>query len=163
VDLLDEAEPGEHRLHARPRHRVRQAVQPGVKIEVGGHGKLEVERGLLEYDAEARQRRHAVARHVVAHDLDASAVRRKQSAKHLKQRRLAGAGEAQHCNEFAGKRLEAKAIDGADRAEALAHIVQQQSRRSLGWLVHAASVVPRHDSFHENIPGGWLPTLFERA
>ena len=140
MDVRNEAEPGEQRLHARPRHRVRQAVQPGVEIEVGSHGKLEVERGLLEYDAEARQRGHAVARHVMPHDLDAPAVRRKQPAKHLKQRRLPGAVEAQHCNEFAGKRLEADAIDGADRAEALAHIIQQQSRRSLGGLVHANRV-----------------------
>ncbi len=65
----------------------RNAVQPGVEHQVGGDRELEVERRLLEHDAEPRQRRHRVARHVVAHHLDAAGIGGEQAGEQLEQRR----------------------------------------------------------------------------
>jgi len=62
-----------------------------MEQEVGSHRELEVEGGLLEYDAEPRQRRHRIARHVVTHDLDAAGIRHEQAGEQLEQRGLAGA------------------------------------------------------------------------
>ena len=36
--------------------------------------RLEIERRLLKYDAELAERRHGIAPHVVAHDLDAAGI-----------------------------------------------------------------------------------------
>ena len=102
-------------------------MQAGVKQEVGRDGKLEIERRLLENDAEPRQRRHRVVRHVVAHDLNAAGIRHEQPGQQLKQRGLAGTVGAEQRNEFAGMDLEADAVDGTDRPIGLDHVVQQQS------------------------------------
>src|SRR5687767_2462809 len=69
-----EAEPCKFSVDTRLRGRVRYAMQAGVEQKIGGHRELKIEGGLLEYDAELRQRRHGIARHVVTHDLDTAAV-----------------------------------------------------------------------------------------
>ena len=73
--------------------------------------KLEIERRLLEHDAELRQRRHRIARHVVAHDLDAAGVGSEQAGEQLEQRRFAGAVRAEQGDEFARLGVEADAVD----------------------------------------------------
>ena len=95
-------------------HRARDAVQAGMKQEVGGDGELEVEGRLLEHDAEPRQRRHRIARHVVAHHLDAAGIGREQAGQQLEQRSLAGAVGAEQCDELAGLGFQAHAVNGAD-------------------------------------------------
>ena len=84
------------------RDRARNAVQPGVEQEIGGDRQFEVERRLLEHDAEPRQRRHRIARHVVAHDLDAAGIGHEQAGEQLEQRRLAGAVGPEQRDELAG-------------------------------------------------------------
>jgi len=49
------------RRDAGLRDGARDAVQAGMEQEIGGDRELEVERGLLEHDAEPRQRRHGIA------------------------------------------------------------------------------------------------------
>ena len=102
-------------------------VVVGMKQKVGGDGELEVERGLLKDDTESRQRRDRVARHVMAHHLDAPGIGREQAGEQLEQCRLAGAIGTEQGDEFSGPGLEAHAIDGANRPVALDDIVQQQS------------------------------------
>src|SRR5262249_7122029 len=114
---------------------------------------LEVEGGLLEDDTEPGQRRHRIARHVVAHDLDAAGIGREQAGEQLKQRGLARAVGAEQRDEFAGMGLEADAVDGADGAVGLDHVVEQQSGRG-----------PVRSFAHElRPPAVALPGIFNRA
>ena len=54
--------------------RARNAVQAGVKQQIGGHREFEIERRLLKDNAEHRQRGHRIAPHVVPHDPDAAGI-----------------------------------------------------------------------------------------
>ncbi len=63
--------------------------------------ELEIEGRLLEHDAELRQRRHRIARHVVAHDLDAPGIGDEKAGEQLEQRGLAGAVGTEQRNELA--------------------------------------------------------------
>ena len=76
VGALGKSEPHKLLFDMGLRHGARDPVQAGMKEEVRGDGKLEVERRLLKHDTEPRQRRDRVARHVVAHHLDASGIGR---------------------------------------------------------------------------------------
>ena len=78
VGAVGKPEPRELVGDARVRIGSRHAVESGVKQEIGGDRELEVERRLLEHDAKARERRHRVARHVVAHHHDATGIGREQ-------------------------------------------------------------------------------------
>ena len=135
VGALGEAEPCQLLLDARLGDRARNAVQAGMEQKIGGDGELEVERRLLEDDAEPRQRRHRIARHVVAHHLDAAGIGGEQAGEQLEQRRLAGAIGAEQGDELAGMGGQADAVDGADRAIGLDDVVQQQGRCSF-WILH---------------------------
>ena len=68
----------------------------------------------------------AIARHVVAHHLDAAGIGGEQAGQELEQRRLAGAVRPEQRDELAGLRRQADAIDRADRPVALDDIVEQQ-------------------------------------
>ena len=110
------------------RDRARHAVQAGMEHQVGGHRQFEIEGRLLEHDAELRQRRHRIARHVVAHHLDAAGVGDEQAGEQLKQRRFAGAVRAQERDELAGAHVEADAVERPYRAVAFDDIVDVQGR-----------------------------------
>ena len=86
-----------------------------MEQQIGGDREFEVEGRLLKDDTEPGQRRHRVARHVVAHDLDAAGIGGEQAGQQLEQCGLAGAVGAEQRDEFAGLRHEADAIDGANR------------------------------------------------
>ena len=102
VGAVGEPEPRQFVGDARLRDAARNAVQPGVEQEIGRDGQLEVERRLLEHDAELRQRRHRHAQHVVAHDRDAAGIRHEQAGEQLEQRRFAGPVRPEQRDELAG-------------------------------------------------------------
>ena len=102
------------------------AVKPGVEQQISGNGQFEVQRRLLKDDAQHRQGRHRIAQHILAHDFDAARIRHKQSGKKLEQRGLASAIRTEKCNEFAGRRAKAHAVDRTDRAVGLDDIVEEQ-------------------------------------
>ena len=102
MGALGQSEPREFLLDMSLRDGARDAMQAGMKQKVGGDGELEVERGLLEDDTEPRQRRYRVARHVMAHHLDAAGIRREQAGEQLEQRGLAGAVGTEQRDEFSG-------------------------------------------------------------
>ena len=101
-----------------------------MKQKIGGHRELEIEGGLLEHDAEHRQRRHRIAPHIVPHDLDAAGIGHEQSGQKLEQRGLAGAVRTQERDEFAGGRREADAVDRVNGAVGLDHVVEQKRGRA---------------------------------
>src|SRR5215467_5026847 len=137
MGAIGQTEPRELVGDTRVRFRARHAVQPGVEQEIGRDGELEVERRLLEHDAKPGERRHRVARHVVAHDLDAPGIRQEQSGEELEQCRLAGAVGTKQRNELARLRGQADAIQRLYRAVALHHLVEEEGRG----VVH---VIHRH-------------------
>ena len=106
MGALGQSQPRELLLDMSLRHGARDSVQAGMKQKVGGDGELEVERGLLKDDTESRQRRHRVARHVMAHHLDAPGISREQAGEQLEQRGLAGAIGTEQGNEFSGLGLQ---------------------------------------------------------
>ena len=111
VGALGKSEPRKFLLDMCLRDCARDAVQAGVEQEIGGDRKLEIERRLLKDDTELRQRRHRIARHVVAHDVDAAGIGSEQAGKQLEQRGLAGAVWAEQGDEFSGLGHEAHAIE----------------------------------------------------
>ena len=127
MGALGQSQPRELLLDMSLRHGAWDSVQTGMKQKVGGDGELEVEGGLLKDDTESRQRRYRIARHVMAHHLDAPGIRREQAGEQLEQRRLAGAIGTEQSDEFSRLGLQAHAVDGANRPVALDDIVQQQS------------------------------------
>jgi hypothetical protein len=109
---------------------------------------------LLEHDAELRQRRHRIARHVVAHHHDATGIGREQPRQQLEEGGFPGAIGTEQGNELAGIHREADAIHCTHSAVALDDVVEQQSRRSL---------VPSRRFIHARAPALALPALFNRA
>ena len=67
VGAIDQAEAGKLPLDARLRDRPRQPVQSGMEQQVAGDRELEIERRLLEHDAEPRQRRRRLLRDGLLH------------------------------------------------------------------------------------------------
>jgi hypothetical protein len=120
-------------------HGAWDSMQAGVKEEVGGDGKLEVEGRLLKDDTEPRQRRDRVARHVVAHHFDASGIGCEQAGEQLEQRGLAGAVWAEQGDELSGLGYETHAIHGANRPVAFDYAVEQQGRRRFGSFDHGVA------------------------
>ena len=131
-----EREPRKLVVDTRLRGRARHAVQAGMEHQVGGDRQLEIEGRLLEHDAELGQCRHRIARHVVAHDLDAAGVGDEQAGEQLEQRRLAGAVRAEQRDELARLYLEADAIERPHRTVALGDVVDEQGRAALSARVH---------------------------
>src|SRR5258707_8845165 len=134
MGAVSEPEAGKLRFDARLGDAARNAVQAGVEQKIGGHRQFEVERRLLKHNPEPRQRRHGVARHVVAHHLDAARIWHEKPREQLEKRRLAGAVGTEQGDKFAGTGDEADAVYRPDRPVGLHDIVQQQ-----GWLRNYAA------------------------
>ena len=89
-------------LDARLRGRARKTVQRGVIGEIFVDGQIEVERGLLKHDAEARQRRERFALDIMAVNGDAALSAVIKPGDQGEESRLAGAVEAKENREVAG-------------------------------------------------------------
>ena len=123
VGAVGKPEAGQFGFDPRLGDAARNAVQAGVKQQIGGDRQFEIEGRLLEHDADLRQRRYGVAAHVVAHHLDGPRIRDEQAGQQLKQRRFAGAVGPEQCDELSRTRRETDAVDRPNRPVALHHIV----------------------------------------
>ena len=47
-------------------------MQTGMKQKVGGDAEFEIKSRLLSHNAQLRQRRHRIARHVMPHNVNAA-------------------------------------------------------------------------------------------
>ena len=113
----------EHLVHPGRRRRRVDAVQLGVHAQVLRGGEVDVQRGVLEDQAD-------VAAHVVAlrDDVEAADARRAgrrlgQRAEHVDRRALAGAVGAEEAEDLARRDGERNAADGVDVAVGLDEVV----------------------------------------
>ena len=130
---------GERQIDALARDTARDAMQVGMEQQVGAHAELEVERLLLEDDADVGERRDGVAAHVVAEHADAAGVGREQAREQLHERRLAGAVGPEQGDELARGDAERDAVEGPHGAVGLDHVHDAEQHfgraRGGGWRV----------------------------
>ena len=94
------------------RQPARQAVQVGLEQQVATDAEVEVERDLLEHDADMTQCSSGRAAQRMAGHLDLALVGGEQAGQHLEQRGLAGAVGAEQRNELAGAQVQRQRLKG---------------------------------------------------
>ena len=78
-------------VDALARERAGQPVQIGVEAQVAAHRQIQIERHLLEHDADLAQRRHRLIAQRMAGHAHLAGVGGEEPGEHLEQGRLAGA------------------------------------------------------------------------
>src|SRR5262245_52488873 len=88
------------------------AVQVGLKLQVGLHAEVEIDRGLLEDDAKLAQGGNGRTRYLCTEDRRTAGVGGEQTGKHLKQGCLAGAVGTEQGDELAFGDGQVEVVDG---------------------------------------------------
>jgi hypothetical protein len=92
---------------------LREAVQPGLEVQVLPAGEERIERRLLQRDADDAPDLVALGRDVEAADGRMPSARRQESDEHLDRGRLAGAVRAEEAVDLPGLDVQVDAVDGA--------------------------------------------------
>ena len=108
-----EPNPLEQRHAALLRLLLREAVQPGLEVEVLPAGEERIERRFLECDSDDPPDLVALRRDVEAADGRAAPARRQQGDEHLDHGRLAGPVRAEEAVDLPGLHVQVDAVDRA--------------------------------------------------
>ena len=97
-----------------------------MELQVARNAQVEVERLLLEHDADVRERAPRVGAHRQARHLDLARIGGEQAGQHLEQRGLAGAVRAEQHGEAAARDRQAERIERHALAVALGEAAHLQ-------------------------------------
>ena len=126
ADPIGEADEIDRRRDRRVERAAAQVVQRAEEAQIVARAQLVVKREILRHQADAALARIRVARQPASGDEHFAALRRDEPRDYRHGRRLARAVGTQQADESSGLNRERHVVDGHERAECLAEVMNRQ-------------------------------------